>query len=114
MAYQLLCHTKINPRLSVKKISTFLIGCLVVLNALCVSAETMTFEDENLFYWPEFSNSLDYTHNGLTPDNSDYWGVPDILRGAFEFTDHALTSISLEFIYKEYGVLPRCAWRLVF
>ena len=97
-----------------KKISAFLIGCLLALNALCVSAETMTFEDENLFYWPEFSNSLDYTHNGLTPDNSDYWGVPDILRGAFEFTDHALTSISLEFIYKEYGVLPRCAWRLVF
>jgi hypothetical protein len=63
----------------------------------------MTFEDKELFYWPEYSNKDPYKHNGFTADESDYWGVPDILGGAFEFSNHYLTSISIDFMYRESG-----------
>jgi hypothetical protein len=94
----------LTEELSVKKITAFFAGCFIVLCSISVSAETMTFEDKELFYWPEYSNSVtNIKHNGLTPDQSDSWGVPDISGGEFEFNDHKLTSISLDFMYDESG-----------
>jgi len=86
-----------------KKLAIILAISLCSLISTWSWAETISFSDDRLFYWPGFDNDETYTHNGFTPDQSDYWGVPDLLRGTFNFTEHSLSSITLQYMYRENG-----------
>ncbi len=90
-----------------KKLVTTLAICSCLLASSHALAESIISFEDTVNYWPEFGNKDTYTHNGLTPDQSDDWGVPDLLRGTFNFEGSLLTGITLDYKYDEAG------WQLV-
>lgn len=84
-----------------KFLSTCATFFIIILTS-SISYADFNFGDETI-YWENYPSSYNgpVTYQGQTQNDADFWGIPNISGGSFEYTGHYLTEISLNYSYAQ-------------